>query len=78
MNMAEYKLMGTECPRTGEVHNWIQRDGTNVTLEEVVGDLLWLQEECERLREDIQHVRILHAIECAKKFWPDAAGGGDG
>ena len=50
--MAEYKLMGTENPRTGEVHNWIQRDGTNVTLEDVVYDLTGFQEEAERLRAE--------------------------
>jgi len=50
--MVEYKLMGTEHPRTGAVNLWIRRDGESMSMEEVVSDLLWLQEqlhECRRL-----------------------------
>lgn len=79
--MTEYRLMGTENPRTGEAHTWITRDGTNVTLEEVVSDLLWLQEECEKLRLVIDSYSIIEAsrrigrqppercLDCVRDYW---------
>lgn len=49
--MSDWKLMGVEDLRTGEVHNWIARDGNTVDLEDVVGELMEQQQEIERLRE---------------------------
>ena len=66
--MAEYRLMGTECPRTGEVHNWIQRDGTNVTLEDVVYDLLWLQAKADRACEWLDDEDCVYQTECGRAW----------
>jgi hypothetical protein len=83
--MAEYKLRGTEDPRTGEEHLWVTKDGKSMPIEDVVDDLLYLQEqldECRRLlREAVDRIE-LH--ECATSAWwriwqqaAQAAGGGD-
>ena len=89
--MTEYKLMGTENPRTGEVHNWITRDGVAMPIEDVAEDLLWLQEQlnfCRQLLEtacdawecghvnSLLHMQQLHLT----RAWYEAAaaaGGGD-
>ena len=80
--MTEYKLMGTENPRTGEVHNWITKDGKSMPIEDVVDDLLWLQaerDECRRLLRKIVTGNwcVTEVQEFLGDIAADAAGGGD-
>ena len=70
--MTEYKLMGTECPRTGEVHTWITRDGTNVTLEEVVEALTDMEAEICGKTEYIDDLRAHENMQLDKITEMDA------
>jgi hypothetical protein len=90
--MAEYKLMGTECPRTGEEHLWMRKDGKLMSFEDVANDLFEMQEQlhfCRQLLEtacdawECGHVNSLlgmqqlHLTGAWYEAARDAAGGGD-
>ena len=52
--MSDYKLHGSENPRTGEVTTWIKRDGQDVDLEDVVSTLIELEAEIAKLQAVIR------------------------
>ena len=52
--MSDWKLHGTENPRTGEVTTWIKRDGRDIDLEHVVDELNRQEEEIAKLNAVIR------------------------
>ena len=48
--MTEYRLMGTENPRTGEEHLWMRKDGKSMSFEDVANDLFDMQEQLHHCR----------------------------
>ena len=68
--MAEWKLMGTENPRTGDVHTWITADGKSVTLEDVVEELHYMR----ALLETAVDAMSTNGIQCGlSEAWLDEA-----